>query len=134
MNIAKQWQPLFVSIAFSMLAMTLQAKQPHNKDTRSVQYSVLRDTLVITKFKQQNTKENIRISPNPSNGIMHVNSINDDLNEIQFYVFDLEGTMIENIRLVGKERIKISGLKKGIYLYDVFNNDESIERGKIVVK
>lgn len=130
----KNWQSLVVSMIFSIIAVTAHARQPLKKGIPCIQNIVVYDTLEIKKFKQQYTRENIRIFPNPSNGIIHVNSINKSLKEIQFYVFDLEGTMIENVRLVGKERKKIRGLKKGTYLYDVFNNDESIERGKIVVK
>ena len=78
-------------------------------------------------------KSTIKLYPNPSpNGVITVNStINESLH---FYVFDLEGTLLHRIILKGKDQKKISNLKKGTYIYDVFKNDESIEQGEIVVK
>ncbi len=79
-------------------------------------------------------KINVRIYPNPSRGTVYISSNNNSDKELQFYVFDLEGTMMHNITLKAKRKKIITGLKKGIYMYDVFKDDESIERGKIVVK
>lgn len=78
-------------------------------------------------------KNNVRLYPNPTtNGIVTVNS---NANEIlHFYVFDLEGTLLHQIELKGKEQKTITNLKKGTYTYDVFKDDESIEQGKIIVK
>ena len=75
-------------------------------------------------------KSTIKLYPNPSpNGVITVNStINESLH---FYVFDLEGTLLHRIILKGKDQKKISNLKKGTYIYDVFKNDESIEQGEI---
>jgi hypothetical protein len=41
---------------------------------------------------------------------------------------------LHRIFLKGKEQRKITDLKKGTYMYDVFKKDESIEQGKIIIK
>ena len=41
---------------------------------------------------------------------------------------------MHNIKLNAKTKKTITGLQKGVYMYDVFSDDESIERGKIIVK
>jgi hypothetical protein len=83
----------------------------------------------------QEKKINVRIYPNPSpNGTIYISSNHNSDKEIQFYVFDLEGTMMHNITLNAKGKKTITGLRKGVYMYDVFSDDESIERGKIIVK
>ena len=83
----------------------------------------------------QEKKINVRIYPNPSpNGTVYISSNHNSDNEIQFYVFDLEGTMMHNIKLNAKGKKTITGLRKGVYMYEVFRDDESIERGKIIVK
>jgi hypothetical protein len=75
----------------------------------------------------------VRLYPNPtSNGTITINSTIKE--PLHFYVFDLEGTLLHRINLKGKAREKITNLKKGIYTYDVFKNNESIEQGKIIVK
>jgi hypothetical protein len=53
---------------------------------------------------------------------------------LHFYVFDVSGTLMHQITLKWKNKYKIANLEKGIYMYDVFSNDESIEHGKIIVK
>ena len=87
----------------------------------------------LDRGKGAKKKSTIKLYPNPSpNGVITVNStINESLH---FYVFDLEGTLLHRIILKGKDQKKISNLKKGTYIYDVFKNDESIEQGEIVVK
>jgi hypothetical protein len=51
-----------------------------------------------------------------------------------FYVFDLEGKLVEQLLLKGKQKKTITGLAKGLYTYDVFEKNESIEHGKITIK
>ena len=92
------------------------------------------DTILVKKINQQNDEEVVIISPNPSNGNLQVKNNHRNARDIQLYVFDIDGVMIENIRLQAKETKKINGLLKGTYMYDVFVKDESIERGKIIVE
>ncbi|HEX2535019.1 MAG TPA: T9SS type A sorting domain-containing protein [Chitinophagaceae bacterium] len=78
-------------------------------------------------------KSVIKIYPNPTeNGSVTVNSLSDE--QLYFYVFDLEGTLISRLILKGREKKTINDLKKGIYMYDVFREDESVEQGRIIVK
>ncbi|MBD0332234.1 MAG: T9SS type A sorting domain-containing protein, partial [Chitinophagaceae bacterium] len=79
-------------------------------------------------------KHAVRLHPNPtSDGTTTVTSSIPD-NELHFYVFDLEGTMLHQLILKGSKQHTIRNLKKGIYMYEVFKNDESIEQGKIICK
>ncbi len=77
-------------------------------------------------------EKNVRLHPNPTmDGTITINST---LNApLHFYVFDEEGALLHRILLKGKAQKRITGLKKGTYMYDVFKNDESIEQGKIIV-
>lgn len=78
-------------------------------------------------------RDYVRLSPNPtSNGTVTIHSNTNET--LDFYVFDLEGTLLYRIELKGRDEKTIKHLKKGSYAYDVFRNDESIEQGKIIVK
>lgn len=80
-------------------------------------------------------KSTVKIYPNPStNGIINITTNEVSANRLHFYIFDLEGTLMHRVQFRGRDKKTITGLKKGIYMYDVFKNDESIERGKIIVK
>ncbi len=77
-------------------------------------------------------KTMVRLYPNPSYGKLSI-SVN-TTEVLHFYIFDLEGTLVYQSVLKNKDRKSINDLKKGTYLYDVFEKDESIEQGKIIIK
>lgn len=74
----------------------------------------------------------VKLYPNPSYGKITVST--NASTPLHFYIFDLEGTLVYQTVLKNNERKSIENLRKGTYLYDVFENDESIEEGKIIVK
>jgi hypothetical protein len=77
-------------------------------------------------------KNVVKIYPNPSFGKLSVSAATSSA--LHFYIFDMEGTLVFQAVLNNKERKTIEHLKKGTYLYDVFEKDESIEEGKIIIK
>jgi hypothetical protein len=130
---------VLVSMTFlciSTMANKLFAQQSHARYAAGfIAVPVDKDSLTIVEKYSfgRNKKETIRIYPNPSSsGNIHVSAVGDQ--ELQFYVFELDGTMVSNIRLSGKEKKTIKNLRKGTYTYDVFLNDEGVESGTIVVK
>ena len=89
--------------------------------------------LTTTKIKVEAKKSVIKLYPNPSwNGTITVSS--NTTEKLHFYIFDLDGTLIHQAVLKEKQKITVNDLKKGVYMYDAFLNDESIEYGKITVK
>lgn len=74
----------------------------------------------------------VKLYPNPSYGKISVST--NATGPLHFYIFDLDGTLVYQAVLSYKERKTVQNLKKGTYLYDVFEKDESIEEGKIIVK
>ncbi len=77
----------------------------------------------------------IKIYTDPTTkGTLLVSLLHEKNQDLQFYIFDLEGKMIDNFLLKTKTINKIGQLRKGIYMYDVFKNDESIERGSVELK
>jgi hypothetical protein len=75
----------------------------------------------------------VYIHPNPStDGTIQV--VSRQNGELHFYIFDLEGTMVHQSVFKNKQKQTIQNLPKGIYTYNVFANDESIEEGKLTIK
>jgi hypothetical protein len=75
----------------------------------------------------------LKLYPNPSTtGTIRVESTT--AGKLHFYIFDLEGTLLHQAVLSEKEKHTITNLKKGVYTYDAFYKDESIEHGKLIVK
>jgi hypothetical protein len=89
------------------------------------------DTVHI--YSHTTKRDYVKLYPNPtSTGTVTIHSNTNEV--LDFYVFDLEGTLLYRIELKGREEKTIKKLKKGSYAYDVFKDDESIEQGKIIVK
>ena len=75
----------------------------------------------------------IKLYPNPTtNGSVTISTTNTE--DLHFYVFDLTGTLIHQATLKNGAKHVLPILKKGIYMYDVFKNDTSIEEGRILVQ
>src|SRR5438309_3439780 len=75
--------------------------------------------------------EAIKLYPNPSyDGKISISTNRTDT--LHFYIFDLEGTLINQTILTSGDLKTVTNLNKGTYTYDVFEKDESIEEGKIV--
>jgi hypothetical protein len=115
---------LFVSL---LLVGSMNLLAQNNFENTSNTISV--DSL---KIKPEPEKTVVKIYPNPSFGKLSVSASTSST--LHFYIFDLEGTLVYQAVLNDKERKTIENLKKGTYLYDVFEKDESIEEGKIIIK
>lgn len=86
-----------------------------------------------TATAKTNWRNKVKIYPNPSlDGLVNITS--NTMQSLHFYVFDLAGVLIHQVVLKGKQKYSLVNLKKGVYMYDVFLNDESVEGGKIIVK
>ena len=78
-------------------------------------------------------KEVVKVYPTPDNqGSLTIHSASEA--KLTFYLFDLEGTLIYQSLISKNEKQIISGLSKGIYLYNAFKNDENLKGGKIELK
>jgi hypothetical protein len=80
----------------------------------------------------RSNKNFVKIYPNPSYGKLSVSAVTSST--LHFYIFDLEGTLVFQAVLNNKDRKIVDNLKRGSYMYNVFENDESIEEGKIIIK
>ena len=89
-----------------------------------------------TSSKSFAPKENpyIRIYPDALRKAMHVIAKVDAGKEIDFFVFDLQGTLVHNYRFKSKEHRKITGLARGSYVYRVFCGDEETAAGRFEIR
>ncbi len=54
--------------------------------------------------------------------------------ELDFFVFDLAGTLIEHSKMKPKDHLKIAGLARGKYIYRVFSGDEETASGEFEIR
>lgn len=65
---------------------------------------------------------------------MHVVAKENDGIEIDFFVFDLQGVLLKHYRMEEGDHQRITGLKRGKYIYHVFSGDEETATGKFEIR
>ena len=53
---------------------------------------------------------------------------------VHFYMFSVEGRLVRELSMYGSQKINITQLEKGIYIYDFFSNDKRLKNGKIELR
>lgn len=130
MNFKNQIRIIAFLLLLTVIAMTGSASKCINHLSNNC-LIVTSDSVHVELLHSK--KPSVRLNSSVSNeGIIFVNSFGDQ--PLEFYIFDLAGVLIHQTILNPKEKKTIVALKKGIYLYDLFHNDEGIERGKITIQ
>ena len=76
----------------------------------------------------------VKIYPDVFKRTMHVIAKENDEREMDFFVFDLNGTIIQHFKLKEKDHIRINGLARGKYIYRVFAGDEESANGNFEIR
>ncbi|MBI3137235.1 MAG: hypothetical protein HYZ15_01480 [Sphingobacteriales bacterium] len=76
----------------------------------------------------------VRIHPAIIRRQMHVVAKENDGTNVDFFVFDLQGTLLQHYKMKPKSHYKLTGLKKGQYVYSVFQGDEETASGKFEIR
>lgn len=76
----------------------------------------------------------VKIYPHLIKKAMHVVAKENDGKEIDFFVFDLEGTLLKHYKMNDGDHKKITGLERGKYIYHVFCGDEETATGKFDIR
>ena len=72
----------------------------------------------------------VKVYPDATRKVMFVEAKETRGSKIDFFVFDLEGTLMKHFKMKTGDREKISGLEKGKYVYSVFSGDEEADHGE----
>lgn len=87
-----------------------------------------------SKLSSSRKNNSVKIYPDAFRRITHVVAKQSKGKEIDFFVFDLEGTLLVNYKMKSKEHLKISGLARGSYIYRVFCGDLETASGNFEIR
>jgi hypothetical protein len=89
-----------------------------------------------TKSKAYSSRNNasVKIYPGTVKKIMHVVAKANNNKPIDFFVFDMQGTLMRNYKMKARDHVRIQGLQKGSYVYRVFCGDEETASGNFEIK
>ena len=78
--------------------------------------------------------QSVKIYPDAWTKEMHVVAKDIDNRQIDFFVFDMQGTLLHNYKMKSRDHYKISGLARGLYIYRVFSGDTETASGKFEIR
>ena len=95
----------------------------------------------LSSFKKEKSKtiflsnnSSVKIYLDPPQKKLHVIAKDTKGKQIDFFVFDVEGTLIHNHKMKTNDHHKITNLSKGTYIYRVFCGDEETASGQFEIK
>lgn len=95
---------------------------------------VLLPSMFSTAGEQSFTGTELSVKVDNVNKAVKVSVRTPKINNIQFYMFTVEGKLVKQYDINGPKKFVIEQLENGIYLYDFFSRDERLKTGKIELK
>jgi len=99
-----------------------------------VHQEVMTGTVIVEGSITGVSEENIDpmdVYPNPTEDFIIVDEIAENIGTVRFALFDISGKKVLERSLTGQKRIDLSELNSGIYLYQIFSDQELIQNGKL---
>ena len=87
-----------------------------------------------TRVSSSRNNSSVKIYPDIVKRVMHVVAKDNEGTGIDFFVFDLEGTIIKHYKMQSGEHQKLNGLERGTYIFSVFSGDEETATGNIEIR
>ncbi len=91
------------------------------------------DSIVINKLLTSK-KYKIKIYPGANQEVLFFNASGEDGKVYQFYLFDLDGTLVKQTQIRNKQTSIITNFNKGCFTFEIFSDDEHIENGTLTIK
>jgi hypothetical protein len=88
------------------------------------------------KAKAYSSRNNhaVKIYPDAIKRVMHVVARDNDDKEIEFFVFDMDSTLVQHFKMKEGDHQKLAGLQRGKYVYHVFAGDEETAMGNFEIR
>ena len=113
-NTAKAESKPFISLS----AAKEEAKKTTKKKTKSRHFS-------------SRNNNSVKIYPDFFKREMHVVAKDNNKQALDFFVFDMQGTLVYHYKMEPKDHQCLKEFKKGKYIFRVFNEDEETAAGQI---
>lgn len=86
------------------------------------------------KVSSSRNNSSVKIYPDMIKRVMHVVAKENEGKDIDFFVFDLQGELIQHYKMKAGDHERITGLERGKYVFHVFCGDEETANGKFEIR
>lgn len=121
-----------------VLAMSLLLGVLLQSGTASANEDPKKDLTEVRKKKSKvsSSRNNsaVKIYPDLFRKTMHVVAKDNVAKDVDFFVFDLQGELIQHYKMKAGDHERIEGLARGKYVFHVFVGDEETANGKFEMR
>jgi hypothetical protein len=118
---------LAMLIQSNAVANAANEDDPKTKETKEVKAAV--------KASASRNNSSVKIYPDILRRVMHVVAKDDNEGQgLDFFVFDLQGTLVQHYKMKSGDHEKITGLKRGKYVFRVFAGDDETATGNFDIR
>ena len=123
------------TITFTLAGLLLIAQSIIASSTPFEGEPVKKDKYKNEKSKKFNKLNNevVKVYPDVLKRTMHV-IYKESQEQMDFFVFDLQGTLKHHVKMNPKDHYKVAGLARGIYIYRVFSGDNETATGQFEIR
>jgi hypothetical protein len=86
------------------------------------------------KVSSSRNNSSVKIYPDIFKRVMHVAAKDNDGVDVDFFVFDLQGTIVKHYKMKSGEHQKIADLERGKYVFSVFSGDDETATGNFEIR
>ena len=117
-------------LSMMMLSTASFAGGPGNDDPKG------KKEVKKAKAKVSSSRNNssVKIYPDILKRVMHVVAKDNDGVDIDFFVFDLEGSIVKHYKMKSGDHEKIADLDRGKYVFGVFSGDDETATGNFDIR
>ena len=119
-------------IVVMLLAASLQSYAVPAEAYKSPEVHYFDSIFVEKQFTSK--KYRVRLYPNANQQVLFFSASGESGRVYQLFLFDMDGTLVKQANIRNKQTTVINNLEKGVYLFEVFSDDERIENGKVTVR
>jgi hypothetical protein len=134
----QSWLHGTMRYAIGIAAMLMMAQTAQAKTNRYRLFGEDEPVTAKTKTKTTSTSRSnsiVKIYPDIIKRAMHVIVKEDNEGApVDFFIFDLHGTLVQNSRMKQRDHLKITGLARGKYIYRVFAGDTETASGEFQIR
>jgi hypothetical protein len=125
---------LFAAIGVSLSLLIVNPSNATEEKPVEKKAKEKKEAPKAAKTLSSRNNDAVKIYPDAVRRIMHVVAKQNDGKEIDFFVFDLEGTLMKHYKMSSGDREKLSDLNRGKYVYHVFTGDEETATGEFEIR
>lgn len=89
---------------------------------------------IANGVKELLNKNEVLIYPNPSNGLVKINILNQNISVTEIQLFDITGRFLETFAVTENTEMSINLDHKGIYFLRLLNNETILANQKLVIE